>query len=75
MSDQHLQNISECITAAYKDANFVGSLVTVTLEQGTLLIGQARPTQPAPLSEEVTFPQRDFLDMVHPFSSDKKPKA
>lgn len=75
MSDQDLENISACITAVFEDASFVGSLVTGTLEQGTLLMGQARPTQPAPLSAAVISPPRDYLKVVNPFSSEKKPQA
>jgi hypothetical protein len=59
----------------FEDASFVGSLVTGTLEQGTLLMGQARPTQPAPLSEAVISPPGDYLKVVNPFSSEKKPQA
>lgn len=75
IDDKDLQNIQQCIKAAYESADYIGSLVVGTLEKGELKMGEARPTQPAPTNTEILAPPKDFLDVVNPFESHQKPKA
>lgn len=75
IDDKDLENIRQCISAAYDSADYIGSLVVGTLEKGEIKMGQARPTQPAPLDNPVLGPPKDFLEVVNPFESHQKPKA
>ncbi|NJL89118.1 MAG: hypothetical protein HC916_04415 [Coleofasciculaceae cyanobacterium SM2_1_6] len=75
IDDQDLENISQCIEAAYTSAEYIGSLVVGTLEKGNLGMGEARPTQPAPAPEAVLAPPKDFLEVVNPFAPHHQPKA
>lgn len=75
IDDKDLQNIQQCIKAAYESADYIGSLVVGTLEKGNLKMGEARPTQPAPTDKEILAPPKDFLDVVNPFEPHQKPKA
>lgn len=75
IDDQDLENISQCIEAAYTSADYIGSLVVGTLEKGNLGMGEARPTQPAPSPKAVLSPPKDFLKVVNPFAPHQKPKA
>ncbi len=75
IDDQDLENISQCINAAYSSADYIGSLVVGTLEKGNLGMGEARPTQPAPLPQAVLSPPKDYLKVVNPFAPHQQPKA
>jgi hypothetical protein len=75
VDDKDLENIRQCIETAYSSADFIGSLVVGTLEKGTLGMGEARPTQPAPSSQPVLTPPKDFLEVVNPFAPHQHPKA
>ena len=75
MDDQDLENISQCIEAAYSSADYIGSLVVGTLEKGDLGMGEARPTQPAPSPQAVLSPPKDYLKVVNPFAPYQQPKA
>ena len=75
IDDQDLENISQCIEAAYTSADYIGSLVVGTLEKGDLGMGEARPTQPAPSPKAVLSPPKDFLKVVNPFAPHQQPKA
>lgn len=70
-----MENIQQCIEAAYGSADYIGSLVVGTLEKGDLKMGQARPTQPASSKDAVLGPPKDFLDVVNPFEPNQKPKV
>lgn len=73
VDDQDLDHIRQCIDAAYASADYIGSLVVGTLEKGTLGLGEARPTQPAPSSQAVVSPPKDFLEVVNPFAPHQQP--
>jgi hypothetical protein len=75
IDNNDLENISQCIEAAYTSAEYIGSLVVGTLEKGNLGMGEARPTQPAPSPEAVLAPPKDFLEVVNPFAPHHQPKA
>ena len=75
IDDKDLENIRQCIETAYTSADYIGSLVVGTLEKGELKMGKARPTQPAPTSEAVLGPPKDFLEVVNPFEPHQEPKA
>lgn len=75
VDDEDLENIRQCIEAAYNSADYIGSLVVGTLEKGELGMGEARPTQPAPSSDAVFSPPQDFLEVVNPFEPHQQPKA
>lgn len=75
IDDQDLENISQCINAAYSSADYIGSLVVGTLEKGNLGMGEARPTQPAPSPQAVLSPPKDYLKVVNPFAPHQQPKA
>ena len=75
VDDEDLENIRQCIEAAYSSADYIGYLVVGTLEKGELGMGEARPTQPAPSSDPVLSPPKDFLKVVNPFEPHQKPKA
>ena len=75
IDDKDLENIRQCIEAAYNSADYIGSLVVGTLEKGDLKMGKARPTQPAPSAEAVLGPPKDLLEVVNPFEPHQKPKA
>ena len=68
INDQDLENIRQCIDAAYSSADYVGSLVVGTLEHGNLGLGETRPTQPAPSAQAILSPPKDFLKVVNPFA-------
>lgn len=70
-----LENISQCIKMAYTSADYIGSLVVGTLEKGELGMGNARPTQPAPSSQAVVSPPKNYLKVVNPFAPHQKPKT
>lgn len=70
-----LENIRQCIDAAYESADYIGSLVVGTLEKGRLGMGEARPTQPAPSEQPVLSPPKDFLQVVNPFKKHHRPKT
>jgi hypothetical protein len=75
VDDEDLENIRQCIEAAYNSADYIGSLVVGTLEKGELGMSEARPTQPAPSSDAVLSPPKDFLEVVNPFEPHQQPKA
>ncbi|ERT08587.1 hypothetical protein M595_1403 [Lyngbya aestuarii BL J] len=75
VDDEDLENIHQCIEAAYNSADYIGSLVVGTLEKGELGMGEARPTQPAPSSDAVLSPPKDFLEVVNPFEPHQQPKT
>jgi hypothetical protein len=75
IDDKDLENISQCIEAAYTSADYIGSLVVGTLEKGNLGMGEARLTQPAPSPEAILSPPKDFLEVVNPFAPHHQPKA
>lgn len=75
IDDKDLENVCQCIKAAYTSADYIGSLVVGTLEKGTLGMGEARPTQPAPSPHAVVTPPKDFLEVVNPFAPHQKPKT
>ena len=75
IDDKDLENIQQCIKAAYESADYIGSLVVGTLEKGELKMGEARPTQPVPTDKEILAPPKDFLEVVNPFEPHQKPKA
>lgn len=75
IDDKDLENIQQCIEAAYTSADYIGSLVVGTLEKGDLGMGSVRPTQPASSPQAVLSPPKDFLDVVNPFASHQQPKA
>ncbi|MBE9009001.1 hypothetical protein IQ250_02135 [Pseudanabaenaceae cyanobacterium LEGE 13415] len=75
VDDKDLENIRNCIEAAYNSADYIGSLVVGTLEKGQLGLGEARPTQPASSTEAVLSPPKDFLEVVNPFAPHHQPKA
>ncbi|MDJ0516464.1 MAG: hypothetical protein QNJ74_09490 [Trichodesmium sp. MO_231.B1] len=75
IDDKGLENISQCIEMAYTSADYIGSLVVGTLEKGDLGMGNARPTQPAPSSQAVVSPPKNFLKVVNPFAPHQKPKT
>lgn len=75
IDNKDLENIQQCIKAAYESADYIGSLVVGTLEKGQLKMGEARPTQPAPTDKEILAPPKDFLEVVNPFEPHQKPKA
>ncbi|NJR65293.1 MAG: hypothetical protein HC772_08210 [Leptolyngbyaceae cyanobacterium CRU_2_3] len=75
IDDLDLENIRQCIETAYTSADYIGSLVVGTLEKGTLGMGDARPTQPAPLSQAVLTPPKDFLHIANPFAPQQDPKT
>ncbi|MGD1715632.1 hypothetical protein [Dapis sp. BLCC M172] len=75
IDDKGLENISQCIEMAYTSADYIGSLVVGTLEKGELGMGNARPTQPAPSSQAVVSPPKNFLKVVNPFDPHQKPKT
>jgi hypothetical protein len=75
IDNDDLENIQNCIKAAYESSDYIGSLVVGTLEKGELKMGEARPTQPAPLDKPVLGPPKDFLEVVNPFEPHQKPKA
>jgi hypothetical protein len=75
IDEQDLENIRQCIEAAYNSADYIGSLVVGTLEKGDLKMGEARPTQPAPSKEAVLGPPKDFLEVVNPFEPHQNPKT
>lgn len=62
IDQKDLQNILSCIKNAYNSADYIGSLVTGSLEKGDLGMGSARPTQPAPLPQSL-----DYLEVINPF--------
>jgi len=74
IDDKDLENVRQCIEAAYTSADYIGSLVVGTLEKGALGMGEARPTQPAPSSQAVVAPPKDFLEIVNPFAPHQQPK-
>ncbi|MDX2273567.1 MAG: hypothetical protein NW237_16675 [Cyanobacteriota bacterium] len=74
IDDKDLENVHQCIEAAYTSADYIGSLVVGTLEKGALGMGEARPTQPSPSSQAVVTPPKDFLEIVNPFGSHQQPK-
>jgi len=74
IDDKDLENVRQCIEAAYTNADYIGSLVVGTLEKGALGMGEARPTQPAPSSQAVVTPPKDFLEIVNPFAPHQQPK-
>jgi hypothetical protein len=74
VDDRDLENVRQCIEAAYTSADYIGSLVVGTLEKGELGMGEARPTQPAPSPEAILAPPKDFLEVVNPFAP-HQPKA
>jgi hypothetical protein len=69
IDDQDLENIHHCIESAYTSADYIGSLVVGTLVKGSLGMGEARPTQPAPSPQAILSPPTDFLEVVNPFDS------
>lgn len=73
VDDEDLENVRQCIEAAYSSADYIGSLVVGTLEQGSLGMGEPRPTQPAPLPAAVLSPPKDFLKVVNPFAPTQNP--
>ncbi|MDX2096556.1 MAG: hypothetical protein SFW36_02165 [Leptolyngbyaceae cyanobacterium bins.59] len=75
VDETDLENVRQCIETTYASADYVGSLVVGTLEKGELGMGEARPTQPAPNSEAVLGPPKDFLEVVNPFEPHQEPKA
>jgi len=75
VDEQDLENIRQCIDKTYSSADYIGSLVVGTLEKGNLGMGEARPTQPAPLAEAVLAPPKDYLEVVNPFEPHQQPKA
>jgi hypothetical protein len=75
VDDHDLENVRQCIEAAYTSADYIGSLVVGTLEKGELGMGEARPTQPAPSPEAILAPPKDFLEVVNPFAPHQQPKA
>ncbi|BAU13074.1 hypothetical protein LEP3755_36110 [Leptolyngbya sp. NIES-3755] len=75
VDDQDLQNICHCIDTAYTSADYIGSLVVGTLEKGQLGLGEARPTQPAPSTQAILSPPKDFLEVVNPFAPHQHPKT
>lgn len=74
INDNDLENVRQCIEAAYTSADYIGSLVVGTLEKGELGMGKARPTQPAPSAHPVVSPPKDFLKVVNPFAPHHQPK-
>jgi hypothetical protein len=75
IGSEHIQQMAECIQRVYKDASYVGSLVDGTLQVGELGMGEARPTQPAPLHKPVLGPPVDLSQVTISFELDKNPKA
>ncbi|MGD1702464.1 hypothetical protein [Dapis sp. BLCC M229] len=75
IDDKGLENISQCIEMTYTSADYIGSLVVGTLKKGDLGMGNARPTQPAPSSQAVVSPPKNFLKVVNPFAPHQKPKT
>ena len=75
IGSDHRANIAACVEKVYSDADFVGSLVDGSLQVGELSMGEARPTQPAPLANPVVAPPADLLDVVNPFAQGNLPKA
>ncbi|MBD2092623.1 hypothetical protein H6F67_22495 [Microcoleus sp. FACHB-1515] len=73
VDEEDLENVRHCIEAAYSSADYIGSLVVGTLEKGALGMGEARPTQPAPLPEAVLSPPKDYLKVVNPFAPNQNP--
>ncbi|MDJ1182862.1 hypothetical protein [Roseofilum casamattae] len=75
VDEEDLANIYYSIETAYTSADYIGSLVVGSLEKGSLGMGEARPTQPAPSPEPVLAPPKDYLQVVNPFSSHQQPKT
>ena len=75
IAPEEMGHIAAFINKVYDDARFVGSLVDGTLQKGELEMGEARPTQPAPLKEPVLGPPADLLNVVNPFADGQLPKA
>ena len=75
VDEEDLANIYYSIETAYTSADYIGSLVVGSVEKGSLGMGEARPTQPAPSAEPVLAPPKDYLQFVNPFGSHQHPKT